>query len=339
MRYSISLRHSRLMQLGGIAGKLVGNLLLLGDGEGVDAQVVADARHHEPGPAEIDDHGKGKVGPQVVEFQLDANLGKSNSGKVSDDRTADERVQHNGPVGEGLARQVGEDHLGGEAAKDERHGEAEEDKVVVLHERAVRRKDPERNRDGVDGHGNPLEEDGQDGEAVGAAGLDNVEDAERNLGKDERADNETNPDVSEGSLAQKVSKAGEAAVQTESQRLSPDLRAPDTRHDHDGASDEDTFGGTVDDAEVEGVRVVRLPGREEHGEAGAQRGEDASWRSAQTHGGRLEQTGEGAVEGIDSVVEELAEAARGSCSSRLLAVKVIHSLVHEETKSEAEVNP
>ncbi len=44
----------------------------------------------------------------------------------------DQRRQQHGPVGEGLARQVRQDDLGGHAAKDERHCEAEEDEVVLL---------------------------------------------------------------------------------------------------------------------------------------------------------------------------------------------------------------
>jgi hypothetical protein len=39
------------------------------------------------------------------------------------------------------------------------------------------------------------------------------------------------------------------------------------------------------------------------------------------------------------VVEELAESARCSRSPRLLPVDIVHGLVHEQTKSEAKVEP
>lgn len=85
--------------------------------------------------------------------------------------------------------------------------------------------------------------------------------------------------------------------------------------------------------------VVRLPGREEHGQTWAQSGEDASGRRAQAHGSCLEQTGEGAVERVDTMVEELAETARSSGSSGLLSIHIVQGLVHEQTECEAKVQP
>lgn len=87
------------------------------------------------------------------------------------------------------------------------------------------------------------------------------------------------------------------------------------------------------------MRVVCLPGREEHGKAGTQGSEDTGFRGTKSHGGGLEQAGKGAVERIDSVVEELTEAAGSACSSSLLSVDVVHGLVHEQSEGKAHVEP
>lgn len=85
--------------------------------------------------------------------------------------------------------------------------------------------------------------------------------------------------------------------------------------------------------------VVGLPGREEHGQARAQSSKDASARCAKAHRSRLEQTGQCAVERVDTVVEELAETAGSSGSPGLLSVHIVQGLVHEQTESEAKVQP
>lgn len=83
--------------------------------------------------------------------------------------------------------------------------------------------------------------------------------------------------------------------------------------------------------------VVCLPSREEHGQAWDESCEDSRLGSAEAHGSSLEKTGQSAIQGVNAVVKELAKSARGSGTSRLLAVEVVHCLVHEETESEAVV--
>lgn len=124
-----------------------------------------------------------------------------------------------------------------------------------------------------------------------------------------------------------------------SQRNGPDTGAPNARHDHNCTGDEDALRRTVDHTEVKSMCVVGFPGREEHGQAWAQRGEDTSGRATQAHGGCFEKTGQRAVERVNTVVEEFTESARGSGSSSLLSVEVIHCLVCEETERKAEVKP
>lgn len=85
------------------------------------------------------------------------------------------------------------------------------------------------------------------------------------------------------------------------------------------------------------MAVVRLPSREEHGNARAEGGKNARFGGTQTHGGGFEEGGEGAVQGVDTVVEKLTEPARSAGAPRLLSVEVVHRLVHEEAQCEAQV--
>lgn len=129
------------------------------------------------------------------------------------------------------------------------------------------------------------------------------------------------------------------AAQNVGEGLRPQLGTANAGYDHEGAGNEETFSRTIDEAEVERVSVVRLPCREVHGNTRAQRGEDTRRAGSQSEGGCFEQTGECAVERVNAVVKEFAEAARGSGSASLLAINIVHGLVHEEAKSEAKVQP
>jgi len=91
--------------------------------------------------------------------------------------------------------------------------------------------------------------------------------------------------------------------------------------------------------QVQRMRVVRLPGGEEHRQAWHQSGEDSGFAGSQSHGSSLEEGAQGAVQAVNAVVEELTEATRGAGSARLFAVDIVHGLVHEETKSEAIIQP
>lgn len=327
------------MQLGRVAGLPVGNLLFLGNGQGIDAEVVAYGGDDKVGPAKVHDEGEEKVGPEVVQFQGGADGGQSQARQIAEKDAADERGEHDGPVGEGLARQVGEDDLGGQSAKDKGHGQAEEDEVVLLHEGAVWGVDPGADTQGEDGHGRPLGEDGQHGQTLLAASAGDVVEAEGNVADEEGQQDQADPYVAEGGLAKHGSEAGQSIAQGGGEGQRPDVRAPDARGDHDAAGDEEALGRSIDDAEIEGVGVIGLPCGKEHGEAGTERSEDAGVGGSQTHGGGFEQAGQGTVQGVDSVIEEFAEAARGSGPPRLLPIHVVHGLIHEQAEGEAEVEP
>lgn len=219
---------SDLLQLHGIPSRLVGNLLLLGNRQSVDSEIVADAGDNKNSPAEVHDQREDEVCVEVVELELGADLRKTNSGKVSEDRTTDKRHQHDGPHGEGLVRQVSEDHLGGETTKDKGKSEAEEKQMVLLHQSAVRRENPKGNGNGENGHGSPLKEDGRNRETILATGSDNVGNAKGNLRKDQRSDNDADPDVPESSLAENNGQAGGVVSQKVVHGLGPDTGAVDS---------------------------------------------------------------------------------------------------------------
>ncbi|KAI6748247.1 hypothetical protein HG531_008789 [Fusarium graminearum] len=152
-----------------------------------------------------------------------------------------------------------------------------------------------------------VEHDSPPGER--SASLGNVENTEGNLCEDERAEDQTDPDILEACLTEHLSKAGETILDAVSQRNGPDTRSPNARNDHDSTGNKNTLGGTVDVAEEESVSVVGLPGREEHRQAGAERGDDTGCRGSEAHGGGSEQTSQRAVERVDTVVEKFTEAA------------------------------
>lgn len=256
--------------------QLVLDLLGVGYREAVDAEEVAYARGHEERPAEIDDEREDEVGAEIVLLGAGRDGREAEAWKVAEDGAAHERNQHDGPVREGLARQVREDHLCGHAPEDEGHGQAEEDEVVLAHERRVGRVQPGADGEGVDGHGDPFKEDGEDGESVATAGLDHVEHAEGHVTKDERADDDEDPDVADRVVADELVVAEEVLFADKiDDALGPDAGAVDAREGHDAAGDQYALCRTVKIAEVERVGVVGLPGGEEHGEAGAESGKDA----------------------------------------------------------------
>lgn len=223
----------------------------MGDGQAVDAEEVAYAGGDKVGPAEVDDAGEGEVRPEVVVLELGAYRREPEPREVTQDGAADEGYEHDGPVGEGLAGQVGEDHLGRHAAEDEGHGQAEEDQVVLAHQRRVRRVQPGADAEGVHGHGDPLEEDGEDGEAVPPPRLDDVEHAEGHVAEQERAGDHGDPDVADRVAAHEVVVAEQAVLADDvDDALRPDAGPANARDGHDAARDEDALGGAVDVAQV-----------------------------------------------------------------------------------------
>lgn len=193
-------------------------------------------------------------------------------------------------------RQVREDDFGGHAPEDEGHSQAEQDEVVIAHEGRVRRVEPEADAGGVDEHGGPFEEDGGEGEVLRATGADDVVDAEGEVREEEGGEDEGHPDVEDGGGAEEGGQGDEGA-----DGEGPDGGAVGAGEEHDCAGDYEALcgrrfshadelaggmggkggrkgrftGWAVEVAQIKRVRMVGLPGREEHGQAGYQGCEDA----------------------------------------------------------------
>lgn len=317
---------------------LVGHLLLVGNGKAVDAKEVADARGDQPSPARVDDERKHQVSPKVKVLELRGDSRKSKAGKVSDEGTSHQRPEHDSPEGEGLLGEMSENHLGGHAAKDEAHANTEEHQVVLGHQCRVWAIEPGTNAEGKNDDRSPLEEDRKKRLVARQASIDDIDDAERNV-EEHGANQEVDPNVLERGVAQVLFGQPEEAEQVEviGQSFGPDFRAIPPADRHQQAGDKNSFRRSVDVSEVEGMCVICFPGREPHGQAGAQRSEDTGLGSAQTHSGGFEQASECAVETVDAMVEELSQAAGGSGASRLFAVDIVHRLVRKEAESEAEI--
>lgn len=183
---------------------LVLQLLLVGNRQGIDAKEVADAVGHQERPAEVDNCRKREVGVQINQLILGRQRLEAEKGQVCQDGTSNERHQHDCPVREWLPRQMGKDHLGRHAPKDKRHGQAEEDEVVLAPQSCVRRVQPSSNRERVDGHGCPFEEDGQNWQLVAPPSLDDIVNAEGNMANHEGSNDDQDPNVANGVLADQV---------------------------------------------------------------------------------------------------------------------------------------
>lgn len=305
----------------------------------VDAEVLADGACHEDGPSEIHNHRENKVPVQVRQLDLRADGGETQVGQVGDDSAADQWEKHDGPVREGLARQVREDHLGSHTTEDEAHGKAEEHKVVLPAQGREGAIEPEADREEVDCEGRPLEKNRRQGQVLSAACLDYMLDTPWDVHEKSR-DDDQDPNVAHGKIAKLVGVAESVLLaQYFNDWRCPNLWAVDTREGHDGGGNEQALGRAVEVAQVESVTVVSLPSREEHRNARAKGRENTRFGGAQAHGGSLEERGEGAVQGVDTVVEELTKPTRSAGAPRLLSIEVVHRLVHEEAQREAKIQP
>src|SRR4051794_40875811 len=80
---------------------------------------------------------------------------------------------------------------------------------------------------------------------------------EREVEEEERAEYDREPQVPQRGLAEDGSEP-----ENVSDLVQPDLRAVNTRDDHDAACDDEALGGAVEVAQVQDVRVEGFPGRE-----------------------------------------------------------------------------
>ena len=89
-------------------------------------------------PLAIHNSGENKVRAEIPQLEPSRDGPKerrSGDGKVrviDNQGTTNHRREHNRPLGKRLVRKMGEDNLRRHSAKDERHGQAVQDEVVVF---------------------------------------------------------------------------------------------------------------------------------------------------------------------------------------------------------------
>lgn len=177
-----------------------------------------------------------------------------------------------------------EDYLGGHAAEDKGHGEAEEHEMVVWHERRVRAVKPGADGERVDGHGRPLHEYRQDRQFGRSSGFDDIDHAEGDVGAEEGGYEDRDPEVAHGVAAKPLVVAEEVVVAYEiGDLVCPDIRSVVAGRDHEQTSDDEAFSWPVENSEIQSMRMVCFPGGEEHRQAWDKCGENTCLRSSQSH--------------------------------------------------------
>lgn len=209
--------------------------------------------------------------------------------------------------------------------------------MVLLHQGAMGRVNPETNGEGINSHGNPLKEDGSDWQPLSTARAYNIVDADRYVTSDQGPNDKRNPDIEHGCVADGLSHLGQLASEKTRYGFRPYIRAVNSRNGHDGAGDKDTLRRTIEPSEIERVCMICFPCGEEHGEARAESGVDTGLGGSETHGSSFQKTAQGAVQRVYSVVKEFTQTARSTSSASLFAVDIVHGLVHEKAECETEV--
>jgi hypothetical protein len=104
----------------------------------INTQIIANTRNNQVRPLAIHDGGKDKVSAEIPQLEPSRDgpeERRSGDGKVrviDNQGTTNHRREHNRPIGKRLVRKMGEDNLRRHPAKDERHGQAVQDEVIVL---------------------------------------------------------------------------------------------------------------------------------------------------------------------------------------------------------------
>lgn len=286
----------------------------------------------------------------LASWQIKSRHLQSKSGKIDDSRTRRDRDEQVGPHGEGLVSEVGEDNLGGHTAKAEADSDAKQDEMVVVEKSGVWRKEPAESARGEGDDGEPFEEDGEDRESVPATSANNVADAnsvsyskgcswfenipEWHMSDKDGAQEDGDPEVAQGVVAKESLEANLVGDGSNPHGLT--IISACNQY---AAGNNQTLGRSIDVSQVQHVSVIGFPGRKPHGNSGQERREDTSRSCSQAHSRNLADTGQSAVQRVDSVVKEFTEGRAGSSPARLLSVKVVHGRVHPESKSKGVVDP
>ena len=104
----------------------------------INPQIIANTRNNQMRPLAIHNGGKDKVRAEIPQLEPSRDgpeERRSGDGKVrviNNQRATNHRREHDCPIGKRLVRQVRKDNLRRHPTKDERHGQAVQDEVVVF---------------------------------------------------------------------------------------------------------------------------------------------------------------------------------------------------------------
>lgn len=205
--------------------------------QAVDAEELADAGDDQVRPLAVHDGGEDEVEPEVPQLEAGGDgteccPSDGEVGVVDQEGTADHGDQHDSPVWERLVGEVSKDDFRRHAAKDQRHGQAVEDQVVVFQDERVWRTQPSHGSDTKDNQRGPFKEQRHDGQVLGATCLHYVYDAGWQMSNKEGEQDHGYPNFSEAHVTEQLL----VSRQIFDQRRRPDLGSKVARHAHEGAS-------------------------------------------------------------------------------------------------------
>lgn len=223
-----------LVGVGAVCGAIgFGHLFpcLLGNGQAVDTKVLADACDDKVSPTAVDNGRKDKVRAEIPQLGLRRERSESSARDgeirmVDKQSTSNHGCEHNGPVWEWLVGEVGQDDLCRHAPEDQGHGQAIQHQVVVFQQMRVWRSKPGDGAYSKDYQRSPLVDGWEERLVPGAARLGDVHQACRHVGNEEGEQNDGDPKLLQGDVADLSFVRWEVMCQ----RRGPDLRAEVAGH-------------------------------------------------------------------------------------------------------------
>ena len=172
-------------------------LLSILDRQTIDVQILTDPIDRLDRPAHVRHTGEDEISQQVHILHCGVHGCKAERGQICDQGPDDEGHELHGPDWEGAASEVAQDDFCGQATENKGHCQAEKEEMVVREEGGVGGSEPQQYGAGVNDHGDPFEENGQDGEFGSATGGDDVGDAEGDVTEDEGPADDGDPEIDE----------------------------------------------------------------------------------------------------------------------------------------------
>src|SRR5690242_13591912 len=204
---------------------------LLGNGQAVDAKILADACDDKVSPTAVDNGRKDEVRAEIPQLGLCREWSESSARDgeirmVDKQSTSNHGREHDGPVWEWLVGKVCQNDLCCHAPEDQGHGQAIQHQVVVFQQRRVRRSKPGDGAYSEDDQRSPLVDGWEERLVPGAARLGEVHQACWYVGKEEGEQNDGDPKLLQGDVADLRFVRWEVMRQ----RRGPDLRAEVAGH-------------------------------------------------------------------------------------------------------------